>query len=133
MKATGDCYESAAQFVFDRPDDESIGRRAHGLVGGAPNSEGAGLRYGHAWVERLGPLEVDEGDGAFEWPFKVWWAVDRSNGGDCEELASMYRVIGQATDVREYTLQEARHEMLEHETYGPWHHSGAPVPVEEGA
>lgn len=47
-------------------------------------------------------------------------AVDESNGKDILMNAAVFRNIGRATDVQEYTREEAMRLAVETGHYGPW-------------
>lgn len=101
----GDCYEAALTVMLEGHHRLKNPRLIHATVMG--RGPVAGIRFGHAWVEADGP------DG-----MRV--AIDRSNGGDYQGPAVLYRAKGQAEDVREYTGQEMYEKAIETEVYGPW-------------
>jgi len=90
----GQCYVEAARWQRDNPD----WILCHGTCLGIGPI--AGIWFGHAWCERDGIAR------------------------DCElglELpALLFRSVGNATDVIEYTHIEAVERMLRFEHYGPW-------------
>jgi hypothetical protein len=99
----GDCYEAAAKYLMD---ETLYGHKnlhlklVHGEVTGQGPIEG--VKYGHAWV-----LDGDT-------------VIDKSNGRDVRMPKAFYYALGQIERTIEYTYEEARDKLLEHQTYGPW-------------
>lgn len=121
-KITGDgnCFEVAAGIValFDSPFAVGDGERdaitvlaamqlteldlllTHAMV----RRPSDGLMHPHAWVEI--PTEQ--------------LVVDFSNGHRSIMQQKMYYELGHVENVTHFTASEAKHNLLEHGTYGPW-------------
>jgi len=102
----GDCYQAAGRYMMDhcleadRCDDLIL---VHGEVAGQGALEG--MTYGHAWVLGNGMV------------------IDKANGRDLQVPKPLYYAIGQIDYIGntiEYTWEEARKNILEHEHWGPW-------------
>jgi hypothetical protein len=109
--AIGNCFQIAADIVLgdEGPWDEALSKHnfsygclAHGMV----TRQSDGLTHLHAWVELL------EGDEI--------WCLDFSNGGNLLVPALVYYLMGGITEVKRYTRDEMKNEMLLHWHYGPW-------------
>lgn len=103
----GDCYQSSLDNFMNLAGDSSA-RLVHATVMGRGPVEG--IRFGHAWVER-----DEQVDGQ-----TVRMAIDRANGLDVHTPAAVYRALGQAEDLREYTFTEMAEFALLTGHYGPW-------------
>jgi hypothetical protein len=104
----GDCYEVAGKYILDhalgREDEYQL---CHGMVTG--QGDVAGIRFGHAWVERKVGAN--------------WVVIDHSNGLDVTDFnRAMYYLIGKITreGVNYYTPSEATEYMRETRHWGPW-------------
>ena len=107
MKANGDCYEAAGQYMMMKCqfggncDNLTL---VHGEVAGQGHLEG--MTYGHAWV-------LDAAGNV----------IDKSNGRNLSMPMQVYYALGQIDridNVIEYPWEEARAKILEHGTWGPW-------------
>lgn len=98
MAKGGRCYMEALKYLESRTD----GRLVHGIVTGQKQIEG--VRYGHAWVEF-------EEDG-------MEFVYDTTNEKVFPRV--LYYAVGQITDTKSYSLEEAYRECLKHRHYGPW-------------
>lgn len=130
----GDCFLVAAHLGMGfeplegfEVNDEDV-RIVHGLPVGR-GSLNSGRRFWHAWVEVTlrTPLTEDMKAMGFGQNFPndelvTELVVDRSNDQDVVMPRAMYYNIGQLHDgyVWRYTLDEARQEMVDRGTYGPW-------------
>ena len=113
MKELGDCYEAAgkviANYTAGNPQIrmmESVGLTkvlCHGMVVGTKGVL-LGTKYDHAWVEIEGAELV----------------YDNSGGANVICPRDVYYAVGNVTDVRRYTREEASAMMLKHGHYGPW-------------
>jgi hypothetical protein len=104
MKKIGDCYEAAGKYMMDQcllTREDCHLKLVHAEVTGqGPIS---GLKYGHAFV-----LDGD-------------MVIDKSNGRDIKMPKVIYYSVGNiGSNVHEYTFEEFRKNILEHETWGPW-------------
>lgn len=107
MKATGDCYEAAGNYLMRLGQEQ---RESHKLVHGVVSGTGPleGRRFDHAWVETsAGPI------------IKV---IDRSNGGNVVVSRMAYYLAGHVDpdECGYYTHREAMAEMTRTEHFGPW-------------
>jgi hypothetical protein len=105
----GDCYETAARFLWDRADSELV------LCHGWPTGQGpiGGICHGHAWIEET----VELGG------FKIVVVHDVSNGKSIEAMpAGWYYRLGQINpdDVQRYSREAANREMDRTGHFGPW-------------
>ena len=107
MKANGDCYEAAGQYMMMKCqfsgncDNLTL---VHGEVAGQGQLEG--MTYGHAWV-------LDAAGNV----------IDKSNGRDLVLPKIFYYSIGQIDNignVHEYAWDEVRKLILTNEHWGPW-------------
>lgn len=98
----GDCFVVAGHLMMDHDflDDHPDAVCIHASVEGRGRL--AGRRLVHAWIEAGGV------------------AIDKSNGLDIAMPAELYRAIGSATMVHEYTPDQARRLMVERGVFGPW-------------
>jgi hypothetical protein len=125
-EAHGDCYEAAFKYIMDQHRIHGRGkgvnmRLVHATVTGQGPLEGRPIV--HAWVEedihpRVPPGGLPEGFRPEEFALRI--AVDKSMGKDLHLPAAMYRGIGQARKVSEYTWEEAAKLAVKHGHYGPW-------------
>jgi len=99
----GDCYDTAAAFVVEASDPNTV--LCHGTALGT-GGEALGLRYGHAWVE----VEV-----AGE-----WLVIDRANGFDYLGRRDRYYAAGTIREVKRYPKALAMQMLLQRRHYGPW-------------
>lgn len=97
----GQCYMNAYQYASEH--EREGWRIVHAIVTGQGGI--AGVRFGHAWVERCHPMGFIEA---------------HDPAADVRIPAELYRQIGEASDLRVYTLDDARREMVKHGHYGPW-------------
>jgi hypothetical protein len=102
-QATGNCYESAANYIIDHPGDEVF------LVHGRPILQGGefqGVEYGHAWIEYI------END--------IHMVLDTESGMRIPK--ALYYMFGQIDYDKSviYTRQQALEKLTEEGTYGPW-------------
>lgn len=125
----GDCFEvSLNEIAF--PLGEFAGNETARLVHGTVIGQGAieGIPYAHAWIEF--DMFVP-GPGGKQYP--VRFAVDQSKGRNIRLPADLFRRIGQASNVVEYTELEARRKAMQTGHYGPWHEDpkrrGNPMPI----
>lgn len=106
----GDCYEVAAQYMLHKVSDADADefRLVHALVTGQ-GAGVAGLRFGHAWVERTAPSG------------RVF-VIDNSNGLDYIGPRDDYYRIGKVKEKEliRYTKAEAIKKMAQTGHYGPW-------------
>jgi hypothetical protein len=122
-EAQGDCAIAHAKLLIDhivRPGsiekilDAKPGsvRLCHGLV-----STDEVPPHFHCWIEFDRFIGKMDGKDYF-----LRFAHDRSNGkpDDMALPADLYRHFGRATDVVEYTIDEALQQMRDHGHYGPW-------------
>jgi len=108
--STGDCYQVAGKFALDRVDrinnQEFIGTPyvVHAEVSGRGALDG--IRFGHAWIE-------DD-----------YFIFDFSNGLSLIYPKVVYYSIGNVVQKEpkyyKYTFEQARDNMLEVSTFGPW-------------
>ena len=104
-KASGDCYQAAANYMMDQC---LYGGNKHlVLVHGEVCGQGplSGVTYGHAWVE--------DGD----------TVIDLSNGRNLRVLKVVYYAIGGVShlnNTHRYTWDEAKVMLLTRKVYGPW-------------
>ena len=110
----GDCFPVAFNLVL--AGDERM-RLCHGTVVRSTD----GLAHQHAWVESTETYDVPLYDGTGTMPVRHTQAYDKANGNDHELPADLYRKIGKAMDVHEYTADQARVLALSTGHYGPWH------------
>ena len=96
----GDCYIAALSALFALPPQVDV-RLVHATVTGQGPLEGQ--RLGHAWIE-----------------IEKQFAIDMSNGRIVALPAEQYREIGQASDVHEYTPDEAQTFSVTTGHAGPW-------------
>jgi hypothetical protein len=133
-EATGDCYEAALKFAsWEIPESE---RHRYRVVHGHPIGQGAiaGLKHGHAWVERTDdvpdfskvPDEVrDHFTKMYEqFPEMAVTVIDKSNGKDLELSKSVYYGLGNIDrdECAVYEVHEAMKLAVKHKTWGPWPH-----------
>ena len=114
----GNCYQAACTMILRRRElglENPVIVQAEAL--GSPGSAIEGKRFGHAWVEADMPGWKAQFPGHA--PLRV--AYDYSSGKSVELPASLYRQLGQVTDVHEYTDAEALIKMVETQHYGPWY------------
>lgn len=99
IKETGNCYEVAANIVFN---DSSVSMRlVHGTILG--RGKIAGLRTGHAWVEtRQGEV------------------IDFANGCKIKMKRAKYYREAKVEDMVSYSRLTAMQLTLSTKTYGPW-------------
>jgi hypothetical protein len=86
-------------------------RLIHGLV-----SHETSPPHFHCWIEFEQHFAHDGFPGGLRLPM----AHDRSNGNDITIPADVYRHLGRATDIQEYTPTEALQHMVKLGHYGPW-------------
>lgn len=109
---TGNCFESAANFVvdqcmFDRQDCIYI--LVHGEVQGQGHLKG--VTFGHAWVEFQGPggsRVHDPEQGMWDMPRDLYYALAGIDHRPAHQ--NVYR----------YTAMETFAQMRDNEHYGPW-------------
>jgi len=88
------CYQNACDYmIFNRK-----ATLVHAIVTGQKAIEG--IRYGHAWIEENGE------------------AYDP--GLQLHIPAELYRQIGQASDIKEYSYLEMKQQIDIHKHFGPW-------------
>lgn len=114
VKATGDCYEAAALFMFYDLKSDPLAD-CYTLCHGTVTGQGpiAGQRIGHGWVEWR-PLSETSSVPVF--------VIDRSNGRNVIIDRDDYYRIGkiELEDVRRYTRAEMIEMLRAFEHYGPW-------------
>lgn len=108
MTIEGKCFENCGRFMIAAPNAKEWAL-CHGTVFGQ-GGEAEGLWFPHAWLENrsLGlamDLTLDE------------FGQDKDN---LMIPISLYRKVGRARDVTEYSWVEACRQMLTHEHFGPW-------------
>jgi len=112
----GDCFQAAANLLFDKFVDNPDARICHGVPLGRGGIEG--IRFDHAWVE------VDELQGTLPNGREIWdrTVYDYSNGNEVVMPAALYYHYGniESEDVRRFTAKEALEKMKETGFYGPW-------------
>jgi hypothetical protein len=118
----GSCYQSALLYLEARPDQPGL-RLIHAAVLGTAGDT-LGQWYGHAWVERRvrlpwGTRRVVRDAPTLELLRRE--AIDVGLGEKEPIPAVLYRGIGNARDVHEYTLFQAALLAVRHGHYGPWH------------
>lgn len=89
------CYENAYKYLL-RNNKKAI--LCHGIVTGFGEIEG--IEYGHAWIEYDG--------------------MSRDCTLNKEIPSIIYRKVGRARNVIEYTLEEANEMVLKSGIFGPW-------------
>ncbi len=103
MEAKGNCYEVAGKYMMD----QCLLNRGCKLilVHAEVTGQGpiGGLKYGHAFI-----LDGDT-------------VIDKSNGRNLKMPRDLYYAIGNIrNNVHEYTFEEFRNKVLDHQTWGPW-------------
>lgn len=101
-----DCYKDAFGFVISYgAEDEKNIILAHGIptLRDPKTHESTGVRYGHAWVEVGGAVVLDV-VAKTHVPLDLYYEEGNIN----------------PDEVVRYTRSEARAQVIEHETYGPW-------------
>ena len=93
-KKEGNCYKEAVEFQILNPTWILV----HGIVTGQMKIEG--IKYGHAWCEKEN--------------------IAYDPVADMYLSADVYRLVGQAYSVQEYSYTSAKEMMSEHGHYGPW-------------
>jgi hypothetical protein len=116
----GRCYELAAKYVSEHVDDENL-RLCHGWPVLQGESEHAGKRYGHAWVERSKMLRLPFGEGVHFVEIAECW--DTVSGDWLPKV--MFYLSGkiEAHHVIKYSFADTLAMMLDAENYGPWRDS----------
>ena len=107
LESLGDCYESAVRFVMRRCMTSEVCpyNIVHAEVSGQGDIEG--VRFGHAYV-------IDTRKNI---------VIDNSNGRRIRMPRAAYEALGQIREINnfvEYTWNDARNKLIEHEHYGPW-------------
>jgi len=120
MRAVGDCYEAAANYVINNSGVVSFlvppGATArpglmlvHGEVTGQGKIEG--VKYGHAWVED-GDLVIDVSNGRdLQLPKAAYYALGRVDNDGAQRIKP---------NLHRYTAKEARRNLVMHGHWGPW-------------
>jgi hypothetical protein len=101
-QAMGDCYETAGRYMLDNGlsgKNPNI-KLVHGEVSGQGPLQGK--TFGHAWIE--------DGDNI----------IDNSNGRHITMPKSEYYHIGNISNTRSYSPDQARENFLKYEHFGPW-------------
>jgi hypothetical protein len=99
-KATGTCYETAFQALFDGQHDEWT------LVHGRPTlTVEPFIEYGHAWIEDPDGVTVFDTESRSYWPVHIYYK---------------YGKIDPKKSTR-YDKDEAIRWAMERNHYGPWH------------
>lgn len=113
----GNCYEAAVTLMMNR---HELGLTNVTVVQATCEGRGAleGKRFGHSWLEADGPEVAGQ---------HMRTAYDFANGNEVEMPAVVYRYFGHATDVHEFTPEEALVQMVATEHYGPWIPTGDDV------
>jgi hypothetical protein len=109
---TGDCFIVAFKLALK-----------HGwtLCHGTVVRPADGLHHQHAWCEGAETRTIASYmHGLREYTYTDTYATDRSNGNDVTIHASLYRNLGRAHNIVEYTPDEARAHALRTGHYGPW-------------
>jgi len=114
-QGNGDCFVVAFNLVVNANDDRQ--RLCHGTV----VREYDRLAHQHAWVEETDTYDVPVQDGSDTIPIRHTQAFDKANGHNVELPADLYRKLGKASDVVEYTREQAMALAIETGHYGPWH------------
>ena len=131
--ATGNCYESAIIEALLIPEAE---RDQYRLVHGSPMGQGkiAGVRHGHAWLERFDPVPDDLPK---NWenvsPEFFVTCLDKSNGKDVEWPRPLYYGIGhiEADECIYFTIEQAFRMCSDYNHYGPWNDDNPPLPEDD--
>mgnify|MGYP001327415895 FL=1 len=107
MRATGDCFEAAVNFVMDK----------------CTFAENCPFVIVQAEVAGQGPLEGVSFGHAYAVDTRTNTVIDRSNGRNVMMPRDVYEMLGQINQIGnffEYSWKEAREQMIKHEHYGPW-------------
>jgi hypothetical protein len=121
--ATGDCYDTALKYAaWEVPAGD---RDRYRVVHGHPIGQGeiAGLKHGHAWVERTDPVPDDLPEVFLRGAADLFTVViDKSNGKDLEVPRSLYYGLGSIdrNECRYYEVAEAMRLAVRHGHWGPW-------------
>ncbi len=101
----GNCYQAADTLALR---SEQLGLKNATVVQAMCVGQGAieGINFGHSWLEADGP--------------GIRLAYDYSSGNREVMPASLYRALGQATDIHEFSTHEALVKMASTRHYGPW-------------
>jgi hypothetical protein len=129
VTGAGDCYERAIHEALDIP---AADRDHWRVVHGWPTGQGpiAGIKHGHAWLERTDPVPDDLPPNFRNVGAEFWiTCVDRSNGKDVEWPRALFYGIGNIdpAECRYYEIVEAFEVMSEYHHYGPWDADHPPV------
>ena len=105
-KGKGRCFENAVKFMLT-----TEGNPNYKLVHGYPTGTGGnakGIKYGHAWVELSDEVVIDP-------------SISGKPPKFC--LKNVYYEVGsiKEKEVRKYTYDEMREQMLLTNHYGIWH------------
>ena len=117
----GHCYDLAALYVIEHADEPRL-YLCHGWPVLQGDSEHAGSRYGHAWVEKTTEVRLPyDVDGSMTWiEAKI---VDCWNTlTDTWIPQALYYMGGriESDHVTRYSFSEAREMLLAAKDYGPW-------------
>jgi hypothetical protein len=114
-QGSGNCYDAAVTLAMNA---DELGLQNVRIIQATVMGRGEleGVRFGHSWVEADGQ-GVDHPQ-AGTVMFRN--AYDWSSGNSVVMPDALYRHLGQAQDVHEYTTDEAIGEMVRTGFYGPW-------------
>ena len=102
LKATGDCYQAAGNFIFKCFGDPDF-KLVHGMVDGQGKTKG--LRFGHAWIEYKERKVIDVANGTQnEYPIELYYGIGNIKKEEC-----LY-----------YTAEQAVKFMVGESHWGPW-------------
>ena len=115
----GDCYQAALDYFMHKVilgESNPSMRLIHATVMGQDEIEG--IPHGHAWIE----VDVDASKLPPKFPSDLspTLAIDVSRGRDIQVPALIYRHIGQATDIKSYSWDQAKKLISNYGHYGPW-------------
>ena len=127
----GRCYELSGSYLLAHGDSDPTLRLVHGWPVMQSGGEHAGLRYGHAWVERVRslPVPVNGGEGFAMIEFRESWdSVSRQ-----WFPTALWRSIGRIDpdQCRTYDLSDLCSLAVDSGHWGPW--TPNPYPADESA
>jgi hypothetical protein len=113
----GHCYDLAAEYVLEHADEPRL-YLCHGWPVLQGDSEHAGSRYGHAWVERSKMLRLPFGEGVHVVELVECW--DTVSGDWLPKVVFYLGGRIESDHVTRYSFSEAREMLLAAKDYGPW-------------
>lgn len=127
----GRCYELSGAYLLDHGDSDPTLRLVHGWPIMQSGGEYAGLRFGHAWVERVRaiPVPVNGGEGFATIEIRESWdSVSRQ-----WFPTDLFRSLGQIEpdQCQTYDLSDLRSLAVATGHWGPWKPN--PYPADESA